>query len=103
MLMINCMFILKLINLITNKTIQTYHLLFFFFLSSSSDDEEDELLSLSLSDESEDELLAFASANSCAYFYSRRSFGAFFRKSLKSSVIAPNPILVKKFIENLAF
>ena len=81
----------------------SFHLLFFFLLSSSDEDEE-ELLSLSLSDdESEEELLSLASAIRAAYFYSNRSFGAFLRKSLRSSVTAPNPILVKKFIENLAF
>ena len=87
--------------------INYFHLDFFFFLLSSS---ELLLLSLSLLSESEEEsedeeslsLLTFAWASNSAYFFSRRRVGAFLRNSLKSSVIAPRPILVKKLMENLA-
>jgi hypothetical protein len=66
------------------------------------DDEEEESLSEDELSESEDEA-AFAYASSSAYFFSKRSFGAFLRNSLRLSVRAPRPILVKKLIEKRAF
>ena len=74
-----------------------------FFFSSPSESEEDdeeepepESESLSSSESDDDELLWLASYYSWAYFFSSSmSFGALFRKFLKSSVSAPRPMEVK--------
>jgi hypothetical protein len=70
-------------------------------LSLDEDDEEDSLSLLLPLLSLEDYLLAWASSS--AYFFSKRSFGASLRNCLRSSVRAPRPMLVKKFIEKRAF
>ena len=74
--------------------------LFSFFLRLSSESDELESESESESDPDEDEpdeeLLYSARAIISSYFFSRSiSFGAFYRKALRSSVSAPRPIEVK--------
>lgn len=93
---------LNLVNIYVKELITcTYHFLFFFLSSSLLELLEDD--DSSSDDEESDDDPACACANSSAYFFSIRSLGASLRNWRRSSVSAPRPILVKKFMLNLAF
>ena len=90
---------LNLVNIYVKELITcTYHFLFFILSSSLLELLEDDDSS-SDDEESDDD----ACANSSAYFFSIRSLGASLRNWRRSSVSAPRPILVKKFMLNRAF
>lgn len=95
---------LNLVNIYVKELITcTYHFLRFFFLSSSLLELLEDDDSSSEDDEESDDDSACACANSSAYFFSIRSLGASLRNWRRSSVSAPRPILVKKFMLNRAF